>query len=243
VPLERARPLALGVPSRLGRLDRLALERATSLRLGLERRRGVSAGSARAAPSRLGAQLEPLDPSLQPVASRNARLASPGGVGELLLGASPIGEKAFQPALGAFSLEGSRIATFAGFGSPRAGVGEIELRDPCLDARDLDRELLCPLCRRRLERQRRKRLRTSSSTSRARSTCSATRASFSSARCRRLLNFPSPAALLDECTPVLGPGRKHLLDLALAHDGVHRRTESDVREGSRRDPSVGPRRD
>src|SRR6185312_5170400 len=44
------------------------------------------------------------------------------------------------------------------------------------------------------------------------------------------LELPEPGCLLDERAPILGLRGKHLLDLALADDRVHGRTEPDVGE-------------
>ena len=74
----------------------------------------------------------------------------------------------------------------------------------------------------------RSRFLTSASMSRARATSCPTRASFSSARCRRRLNFPKPSRLLDECAALLGLRGEDLLDLALGDDGACGAAEPDV---------------
>ena len=67
----------------------------------------------------------------------------------------------------------------------------------------------------------RSRFRASSSSALALSTWIATRASFSSARWRRCLKLPSPAASSISARRSLGLGRQHLLHPSLADDRVH----------------------
>ena len=175
-------------------------------------------------------ELEPLDAALQPVARRDRRLATAGGVRELLLGARTIAEQALEPALRASLRERRRVAALLRLRTTRAGLGEIELRDPRAQPGDLAAELLGPLRGRRLERERPQAL--------AHLVLDVAGALDLERDARELqlgamppaLELPEPRRLLHERPPILRLRREHLLDLALPDDRVHRRAEPDVRE-------------
>ena len=104
------------------------------------------------------------------------------------------------------------------------------MRDPRVQRGDLECELLRALGRCRLQRQRTQALShllldVASALDLERDTGELQLRSMPSA-----LELPEPCGLLDERAPVLRPRREHLLDLALPHDGVHRRAETDVGE-------------
>ena len=229
--LGEGRPLALGIAGRLCSLDGLTLDRGdVARRPGLVLGRRLAAEALQERAHGLRPQLEALDPPLQPIPGRHCSLAAPGRVGELLLGARTIGEQAFESPLRTAPRERGGVAAPLGLGSARLGVVEVELRDPRLDACDLDRELLRSLGRRRLERKRPQAL--------AHLLLDVSRTLDLQRDPRELqlcavpapLELPEPGGFLHECPAVLRLRREHLLDLPLTDDGVHRSAETDVGE-------------
>ena len=159
-------------------------------------------GSGWAAPRRESARAEPSPtrhgaPGARshPEPDTERRPQPPGDpprVGELLLGAGAIGEQPLEASLCASPREAaaSRRCSISARRAPEWSRSSCAIRAwmPAMSTASFSARSAAVAW----SASGRKRLRTSSSTSRARSTCSATRESFSSARCRRLLNFPSP---------------------------------------------------
>ncbi len=179
----------------------------------------------------LAPQRETLRRAAEPVEHLQRLLARAGRVAELLLGASPLGEQRLEPLVDPAPPASGRTA-------PR-----LELREPCSRSRRgraARRARAGARSRPRASRARsaavawsasgRSRFRTSASTSRARSTSIATRASLSSARWRRALKRPSPAASSIRAAPLGRPRGENRLDLALADDRVHPLAEPEVGE-------------
>ena len=143
---------------------------------------------------------------------------------------SPAPREVPQPPLCASLRERCSIATLLRLRPPRAGICEIELRDPRVQRRDLECELLRALGRGRLQRERTQAL--------SHLLLDVARALDLESDTRQLqlravpsaLELPEPGGLLDERAPVLRLRRKNLLDLALPDDRVHRRAETDIGE-------------
>ena len=166
--------------------DRVASARSASAR--------SSPSRAASAAERLGANGQALSRTLQPVESTERALARACRVGQLDLRGLALREDHGQPLL-------RRSASERGRAPPRVGLRlallerrEVERRDACTQVAISPASFSARSAAVAWRARGRSRLRTSSSTSRARSTWVATRASFSSARWRRRLNFPSPAA-------------------------------------------------
>ncbi len=192
--------------------------------------RSLDAKSLEEGGSGLGAKLEALDAALQAVPRGNCRLPATRCVGELVLGAGSIGEQTFQSSLRAPLGEQRGIPASFRLSSPRTRVGEIDLGDARAQRGDLDPELLGALGRRGLKGKRPQAL--------AHLLLDVPSALDLHGDARELqlgavaaaLELSKPGSFLDERAPVLRLGRQHLLDLALADDRVHRRSEADVGE-------------
>ena len=143
---------------------------------------------------RLAPERQALARALQPVESAKRGLRPAGGVGQLVLGLLPLLEqrRSFSCALAARNRDG--VATRLGVGAavPTASRSSCAMR--ALNAAISTASFSARSAAVAWRASGRSRLRTSSSTSFARSTWVATRASLSSARCLRRLNLPSPAA-------------------------------------------------
>ena len=223
--------LTLGCPRAFGRSCCLELEtRELGLRFGLVRGRRLRAEPLDERRGGLHPQLEPLDAALQPIARRHRRLATAGGVRELLLRARTVAEHSFEPPLRASFRERHGVAALLRLGATRARLGQIELCDSRAQTRDLAAELLGALRGRRLERKRPQAL--------AHLLLDVARALDLQRDARELqlgampaaLELPESSRLLDERAPILRLRRENLLDLALADDRVHGRAEPHVRE-------------
>ena len=198
---------------------------------------------ARARQQRLGAQpvaelargvapqLEPLGGAAQPVERRGRPVAAPGRGRELLLDAVALGEQRLEPLAGALALEARppRAAPRPPPAARRSRPGRARRRAPAgaaISPRSFSARSAAVACR----ASGRSRAFTSASRSRARSTWIRTRASFSSARWRRRLNLPSPAASSISARRSSGFEREDLLDLALADHRAVAAAEADVGE-------------
>ena len=203
----RRQSLALGERA-LERLQRSRASRACSAsararRERARRARGADARARREALSSsdsraLAAQLEPLARAAQPVEGRGRLSRRAGRVGELLLGPAALLEQRLERAPRA-CLRGQRPPRSRLPRRPRAAR---ELRESSSATRarsgrsrraSFSARSAAVAC----SASGRSRFFTSASTSRARSTWIATRASFSSARWRRRLKRPEPGRLLD----------------------------------------------
>jgi len=175
-------------------------------------------------------QAEPLDATLQAIERSDGSLPAAGGVGELVLCASTIREQAFQPRLRTATDQRGGVAPLLGLGLAGLGVGEVELCDPRPQCGNLAPELLGALGGGGLQRER--------AETAAHLILDVARALHLERDPGELELSPAPAplelaearGLFDERPPILRLRRKHLLDLALAHDRVHRGAEPDVRE-------------
>ena len=131
-----------GTPAvRLARRGRL--ERAELLRKPVSQRAG-----------RLVPQRQALASSLQSIESRDRCLAPACGIRELVLGSRPVRQQSFEPRLGAAPGECGVVSSTLDLASAPTCILQIELGDPRLQRRDLDRELVRSLGGRRLERER-----------------------------------------------------------------------------------------
>ncbi len=150
-------PLRDGV-ARSGRaLGSLALERTPAVRLARRGRlecaelprKPVSQRAGRLVPQR-----QALASSLQPIERRDRRLAPARGIRELVLGSRPVRQQPFEPRLGAAPRERGVVSSTLDLASAPTCFLQIELGDPRLERRDLDRELVRSLGRCGLERER-----------------------------------------------------------------------------------------
>jgi hypothetical protein len=167
---------------------------------------------------------------LQPVERLDRSLALPRRVGELLLGGVPLGEEGRQLLVRAAAPERGGRLSFLRRRAPLVDRREVELRDPGPQPGDLRRQLLRPLGRRRLERERPQAL---------------SHLGLDVARALDLdrdavqlqlgavappLELPEARGLLDQLPPLLRLRREDGLDLPLADDRVHGAAEADVGE-------------
>ena len=114
--------------------------------------------------------------------------------------------------------------------APLLDRSQVELGDPRAQPRHLDDDLLGPLRRRRLQRQRSQAL--------AHLLLDVARALDLEADARELelgamlppLELPEPGGLLEQLPPVGRLGGQHRVHLSLRHDRVHRAPETDVGE-------------
>ena len=150
-------------------------------------RRGRSSAPAPRKPvsqraGRLVPQRQALASSLQPIERRHRRLAPARGIRELVLGSRPVRQESFEPRLGAAPRERGVVSSTLDLlrrrpASSRSSSATRAWSDAISIASLSARSAAVAWSARG-----RRRFRTSSSTSFARSTCTATRASLSSAR-------------------------------------------------------------
>jgi hypothetical protein len=182
-------------------------------------------------------EFDALDPASQPVEPGRCLLVPPRGLGELLLGAMTHFEEAGQGAVAALALE--RGGGLAPLHLRKLLLEALELRrsDAGAEAVELDAELLRPLGGGRLQRQRAQAL--------AHLVLEIAGALGLDLDARELelravaaaLELPEPGGFLDERASLCRLRGEDLLDAALADDGVHPATETDV--GQKLD-HVGP---
>ena len=103
---------------------------------------------------RLAPHAQALGGAAEPVERCRGGLAPPGCVCELLLRAAALQQDVLEPRLRALALEPRRRPALLDAGRPLLLHGEVELRDSSLEAGDLAAQLLGPLRRSRLERER-----------------------------------------------------------------------------------------
>ena len=102
----------------------------------------------------LAPQLQPLGAAAQPVERGGCALAAPGGGRELLLDPVALREQSFEPLIGALALERRRCPALLDLAEPLVNLSEVELGHAGAQAGDLPAQLLRPLGRGRLQRQR-----------------------------------------------------------------------------------------
>ena len=173
---------------------------------------------------------DPLGGALQPVERLDRRLALPGGVGELLLGGVPLGEERGQLLLRAPAADPGRGLALLGRCPARVDGGEVELGDPRTQTRDLVRELLGPLGRRRLQRERTQPLAHLGLDVAGALDLDSDPVQLQLGAMLPPLELAETGGLLDQLAPLLRLRGQHRLDLALADDRVHRAAEPDVGE-------------
>src|SRR5204862_6793435 len=100
------------------------------------------------------AQCEPLARAADAVESRRRLLPAPGRVRELLFRRRALLEQPLEPLVRRPPCQRGRRAALLDAGEPLVEDGEVELGDACPQRRDLAAELLRPLGRRRLQRER-----------------------------------------------------------------------------------------
>ena len=211
------RTLELGEPGRriagLGR--RRIVPRA---RLGEQCRRG------------LAAQVDSFRCAAEPVAHLQRLLARACRVGELLLGLRALCEQRLEPLLHLVPPTPGGVPPGLELGEPLLEPREVELRDARAQAGDLHRELLRPLGRSRLQRERPEPLA---------NLCLDVAGALDLERDPRELQLGAMAASLEASEPgrfldqraALGRlRRENRLDLALADDRVHPLAEPEVGE-------------
>ena len=218
-PLERAEALA----SEPGLFAKpLPLGRASPRRIGPE---SLGQGLGALAPV-----LEPLGGALQPVEARSRLLAAPGRADELAFDAVALPEQRLELLARPVAREARGLAPLVGVRAALLDLLELELRDPRLDRADLAAQLLGPLGRGRLERERAQALLDLGLE---------VAGALDVGRHPRELQLgavPAPleaaeaGGLLDEPAPLLGLRAEDLLDAALADDRAHLAAEADVRE-------------
>ena len=98
--------------------------------------------------------LEPLGRALQPVEARRRLLAAPGRADELALDAVALAQQRFELLARPVARQARCLAPLVGVRAPLLDLLELELGDPRLDRADLAAQLLGPLRRGRLERER-----------------------------------------------------------------------------------------
>ena len=224
-----------GRPSRSAIARSSAAARVSATRARSSRPVSIGGGGSRSRPSSDSAasrrKLQALRATAQPVQRGGVALAAAGRLGERLLGASALGEQRLERRLGLPLLRRRSRATAprpsrsAASSDARSSVA-IPARSPAISTPSFSARSAAVAW----SASGRRRLATSASTSRARSTCIATRASFSSARWRRRLNFPRPAASSTSVAALLRLRGEDRLDPALRDDRAHRRAEADVGE-------------
>ena len=226
------------------RLCGLARKSSQACRLGLERTNGlVTRDRARALVfgklftetlfhccCRFASERDPLGDSLQSVQRGHGCLALPGGIGKLVLDLLALLEQRLQAFLSRPPDERRRGTLLLRDRTPFLDLVEVDLRDPRVQAVDLDGELLRPLCRRRLQCQRAQPLphlvldvarpvdlRCDTGELELRTVLAA-------------LELSQSGCLLQELAPIGRSGREHGVDLPLRDDRVHRPAEADVGE-------------
>ena len=102
----------------------------------------------------LAAQDDALAAAAQPVERGGRLLARTGRIGELLLGPLALGDQSGNPLVERATLGSGLDAARLGLAAALGEAREVERRDRGLQRGDLDAELLRPLGRRRLQRQR-----------------------------------------------------------------------------------------
>ena len=182
-----ARSVAASRAAASSSTDARRIVRACRLELGAERRRQRA--------RRLAAKRDALAAAAQPVERGGRLLARTGGIGQLLLGPLALGDERGDLLVEHAALLGGRDAAPLGLrrGARRARARSSVAIAACrraISTPSFSARSAAVACR----ASGRSRFLTSSSRSRARSTWMPTRASFSSARCRRRLKRPSPAA-------------------------------------------------
>ena len=173
---------------------------------------------------------DPLGRPLQPVERLDRGLPLPGRVGQLLLCGVTLGEQRGQLLLRAAAADRRRGLALLGGGPARVGRGEIELGDPSAQPGDLPRELLRPLGRSCLQRQRPQALPHFGLDVPCALDLDPDTVQLQLCAVLSPLELAQAGRLLDELAALLRLRGKHRLDLALAHDRVHRAAEPDVGE-------------
>ncbi len=174
--------------------------------------------------------VEPLARALEAVERADRGLARAGGVGELDLGALALGEDGLEPLLRRPARERGGGAALLGLRAAGVERREVEPGEPRPEPGDLRRELLGPLRRGRLQRERPQAL--------AHLLLDVAGALDLGGDARELqlgavaaaLELAEPGCLLDQRAAVLGLRGEHGVDLPLADDRVHRAAEADVGE-------------
>src|SRR5205823_3507853 len=105
-------------------------------------------------PDRLAPHRQPLRAASHPVERRGCRLATAGGILELVLGPPPLDEERLEPLVAPPPREPGRRPPLLELREPLLETCGIERREPRLERRNLRRELLRPLGRGHLERER-----------------------------------------------------------------------------------------
>src|SRR3954447_26566822 len=206
-----AQRLALGVPRR-SREQRLRSQAGGELRGGL-------------APP-----LEPLRRAPQAVQRGGGALAATRRPGELLLHAVALLEQALEPFLDPPARERGGRPALVGLPHALLDRSEVELREPCPQARDLAAQLLRPVGRARLERERAQpRLDLGLEVARA-FDLNLNAGKLQLGAMTPLLELPEACRILQQHAPLLRLARQNLLDLALADHRAVAAAEARVRE-------------
>ncbi len=226
-------PLGRGASGGNGRVEGFALQRSPAVRLarrqrleGCELLREPVAKRA----GGLSSELEALAPTLQAVEGSDGGLATARSVRELVLRARAVGEEPFESRLGTAPGERCSITPNLDLAAPVTRIGDVELGNPSAQGSDLAGELLRALGSSGLQRERPQSL--------PYLLLDVSRALDLHRDARKLqlgampstLELSEPGGLFDERPPVLRLRGEHLLDLALADNRVHRRSEPDVGE-------------
>src|SRR6476661_1817503 len=175
-------------------------------------------------------QLETFRRASEPVKRLQRLFARARRVGQLLLGPATLGEQRLEPLLHSAPAAGRPAPPCRELREPLLEPRKIELRDARPQARDLDRELLGPLGRGRLERQRPEpllhlRLDVTGALDLYRDPRELELGAM--AAC---LEAAEPCRLLDQPSPLRRLRGEDRLDLALADDRVHPLAEPEVGE-------------
>ncbi len=178
----------------------------------------------------LAAHRQSLARSLQPVEGADRGLARAGRVGELDLGALPLGEHGLEPRLRRASRERGGRSALLRLGAACVERRQVDPCEPCPQRSDLCRELLRALRGRRLQRQRTQTLAHLVLDVAGTLDLGRNAGELQLRPVTAALELPEPGGLLDERAAVLGLRREHGVDLALADDRVHGAAEADVGE-------------
>ena len=178
----------------------------------------------------LPAQHDALAAAPEPIQRRGCSLTCACGVGQLLLGRLALGDQGRDLLVEGPSLRGSGDAPPLGLGASLREAGEIERRDRGLQPSDLDAELLCPLRRCRLQRERPQPLlhlvlEVAGALDLDRHACELQLRAVAAA-----LEAPEPGRLLDQLAPLLRLRVEHRLDPALRDHRAQPAAEADVGE-------------
>ena len=179
---------------------------------------------------RLAPQPETLGRAAQPVERLQRLLARARRVGELLLGLPAIGEQQLEPPFDAGPPGGRAAAAPIDVAQPLLEPGQVELRDPCPQAGDLDAELLRPLGGGRLERERPQPLLDLGLDVAGALDLDRDARELELGTVAAGLEAAEPRGLLDQRPALGGPRGEDRLDLALADDRVHPLAEPEVGE-------------